>query len=354
MKHLNILISNDGKHAHYFERLGLMRALNAVPGINVAMYECKKYSPFDIFDQFNPDVFIGQLYNLDRPTYKCILERPHLKVALRAGDWGDFQLSYDNNRYGILYSTPNELEILKKLKDETGQPEFVFTHYDQESINKTHNYFIERLGIKIVGIPLAADIFDYYNGQYDSKFKCDVSFVGGWWPYKGINLDRYLRRLCFPLEKFNVKIFSSQPWPNMPKYCGQINSDRVKDLFASSTICPNISEPHSTDLGIDMNERIFKVLASGGFCINDNVEATKKLFTPGMEAVYANTPDEFEELVDLFIKDESERIRISNNGREKVLSYHTYFDRADLLLKSFGYNFEEAIKRAKNDKINSV
>ena len=44
-------------------------------------------SAFDAFDLFEPDMFLGQAYNLTSDLIKCIYERPHLKVGLRAGDW---------------------------------------------------------------------------------------------------------------------------------------------------------------------------------------------------------------------------------------------------------------------------
>ena len=79
------MISNDGKHAHYFQRMAWANSFAAI-GHQVMFWDCKTVSAFDAFDQFEPDIFLGQAYNLDEALIKCIYERPHLKIGLRFGD----------------------------------------------------------------------------------------------------------------------------------------------------------------------------------------------------------------------------------------------------------------------------
>lgn len=358
MKNLKILIASDGMHAHFFERHGWLSAFNTIPGINAVMYECKKYNAFDIFDSFNPDIFIGQLYNIDRPTYKCIINRPNLKVALRAGDWGDFQTTFDAaNHPTMLFSNENDLLLLKDLLDQTGQPEFVFNHYAQEDIEKTHNYFSERLNVKIVGLPMGADVFLYGGGKYHEEYDCDLSFIGGWWHNKAKNIDKCLRPLCYPVGKYNIKVYAWHPWPHLPQYCGNLDNSLAKHVFASSKICPNISEPHSTEFGIDMNERSFKTLCAGGFCIYDDVTAARRIYTDD-EVVFYKTPEEFKKIVDHYLINQVEARRIANNGQKKVFNSETYFDRINTILLSLGINKTQEINTAKwriiNDKINNI
>lgn len=359
MNNLKILIASDGMHAHFFERSGWLSAFNSVSGIQAVMYECKKYSAFDVFDKFDPDIFIGQLYNIDRATYKCILERPALKVALRAGDWGDFQNTFDHDKHPtMLFSAEQDLIMLKNILDQTGGPGFVFNHYDQPDIEKTHNYFIERLGIKVVGLPLAADVLLYGGGQYCDEFACDLSFIGGWWSNKAKNIDKCLRPLCQNVGEYNIKVFSRNPWPHLPQYCGCIEDEtQVKHVFASSKICPNISEPHSTEFGIDMNERSFKTLCAGGFCIYDNVAAARRIYEDD-EVVFYNDEHHFRKIVDHYLVNQEEARTIAKKGQEKVLAKHTYFDRIDTILSNLGINMSNEIGSAKqgiiNDKINNL
>jgi len=142
---MKVLIGSDGTHAHYYQRMAWANAFMAC-GIDVAIWDIKTNSPFDVFDQFEPDIFMGQAYNLDSATIKCIKERPHLKVGLRAGDWGDQTPEIDHTRFKILTCGVKERTMLEELKNQTGQPEFIHIHYTPEAIPHTHNRF-ESIGI---------------------------------------------------------------------------------------------------------------------------------------------------------------------------------------------------------------
>lgn len=354
MKNLKILIANDGYHAHYFERLGWLNAFNSIPCINAHMYNCKTEKAFDIFTQFEPDIFIGQLYNLDSATTKCILERPYLKVALRAGDWGNYQNTIDISKHPtMLFTSQNDINKLQILLQQSGQPEFIFNHYDQQDIEKTHNYFSEKLKIKLVGLPMAADIFMYGGGQYDPQFACDISFIGAWWDNKAKNIDKCLRPLCYPVGKYNIKVFAWHPWPNLPQYCGNLNQSYAKHVFASSKICPNISEPHSTEFGIDMNERSFKILCAGGFCIYDDVAAARRIYNDD-EVIFYKDEYEFKKIIDYYLSHPEEAKIIAHNGQKKVFDQHTYFDRINTILQGFGINMEDLCKNIKMKHIYNI
>jgi hypothetical protein len=329
---MKILISSDGVHAHYFQRLSWLNAFRYC-GIDAAIWDCKNVTAFDAFDSFEPDIFLGQSYNLTDSLLKCIYERPHLKVALRAGDWGDHEKEVDKSRYNILYCSNTEKAILSKLKNETGKPDFVHIHYDAEKVKFTHNFFSE-IGIEARSLMMCADTFVYGGGKYDKKLDCDIGFVGGYWPYKGQVINDYLFPLLNNVGEYSVKIFGNQPWP-VNQYCGLISDDDVKNLFVSSRISPNLSEPHAQKYGIDVNERIFKILYSGGFCVSDNVDSYS-LFGNGV--VLSDNPEDFKEKILFYLKEENQEKRqiISDIGKNTVKQSHTGFDRASQILKYFG------------------
>ena len=84
---MKILISSDGYHAHYYQRMSWVNAFSKMHGVTDALWDINSVSELDAFDGFESDIFLGQLYNLTPAVVKCIKERPHLKVGLRAGDW---------------------------------------------------------------------------------------------------------------------------------------------------------------------------------------------------------------------------------------------------------------------------
>ena len=327
---MKILISSDGLHAHFYQRSAWINAFETC-GIQTYFWDCKQVPAFDVFDAFEPDLFLGQSYNLTPDLIKCIYERPHLKVGLRSGDWGDQEKEVDKTKYNILYCSEQEKQILKKLKEETGQPEFVHIHYNDEEIQRTHNHF-ETIGIKPVSIMMCADTTIYNDAEPQEDLRCDIGFVGGYWPYKGQVINEYL----FPMLdsfKYKVKIFGNSPWP-ANQYCGVIDDDQLKDLFVSAKICPNLSEPHAQKFGIDVNERIFKILCSGGFCISDYVKSYE-MFGDGV--VLAKTPEDFRDKIKYYLEHHNERVIISKRGQQYVRQNHTGFHRVSKLLKSFGY-----------------
>lgn len=333
---MKILICNDGRHAHYYQRMAWANAFKAC-GAQVALWEKDAVPAFDVFDDFEPDIFMGQSYNLDEATIKCIMERPHLKVGLRAGDWGDHAAIVDKEKYNILFCSPKEREILQRLKDETGQPEFVHIHYTSEAVEWTHNYF-ETIGIRPISLMMCADVTTYRDAKFDPALECDIGFVGGYWPYKGQVINKYLFPLLGPTSQtmgdYKVKIFGNQPWP-VNQYCGFIQDNDVKNLFRSAAICPNLSEPHAQEFGFDVNERIFKILYAGGFCISDNVEGYKSLF--GDSVPLANDPEHFKLLIDQYLDDPEGRKKLSEEGLKIVERNHTSVHRAAQILAEFGY-----------------
>ena len=334
---MKILISNDGPHAHYYIRMSWAKVFSAM-GHRVQMWQTGEKPAFDVFDEFEPDLFMGQTYNLDKALFKCIKSRPHMKVVMRASDWGDMQKGIDLKKYPILVAQEKEKKLLEKLKEETGKPDFVHNHYHDNWIKATHNKWKD-IGIEPISLIHAADIFEFYLKQPSDVLKCDVGFVGGYWPYKAINLDKYLVSLCHPVGKYNIKIFGSSDWP-VVQYLGRIASENVGTLFASATISPNISEPHSQDFGYDIIERPFKILMSGGFCISDYVESMANDVFTNNEIVFAKTVKEFKTLVDYYIENPEKRAEHIEAGYNLVAQNHTYFHRVAKVFSKLGMDSE--------------
>ena len=336
---MKILISSDGPHAHYYIRLGWARALEAC-GHDVYIWDIESIPTFDMFDDFEPDIFMGQTYNLNKSVYKCIKERPHLKVVMRGSDWGDIQKEIDKEKYPILTARDDEIKLVEQLKKETQKPDFIHNHYLDNWITKTHNKWND-IGVRPVSLIHAADVFEYWGGQIVEHLKSDVSFIGGYWPYKAKCLDKYILRLCHPVGKYNIKIWASN-WP-VVQYMGRIAGDQARHVFRSATVCPNVSEPHSQDFGYDIIERPFKVLMSGGFCISDYVESMSKDVFNNDEIIFAKTPEEFETLIKYYAAHPEEREPYIQRGQKCVLEKHTYFHRMATMFHELGLE-NEAVK----------
>jgi spore maturation protein CgeB len=332
---MRILIANDGLHAHYYQRMALANGLTAL-GEDVAFWDISTCSAFDVFDNFQPDAFLGQSYNLDQSTIKCIMERPHLKVGLRVGD-------FKNDNPHILSIKKKEKNNLLELQESTGQVKFVHIHYTPEGVEQTHSEY-GQYGLNPVSLMMCADVHSYYHSKYDKTLSCDIGFVGGFWPYKGQVITPYLFPLLEESRGYNVKIFGNQPW-RVNQYCGNIKDNKVKDLFASAQVCPNLSEPHAQEFGFDVNERIFKILCAGGFCLSDNVEGYK-MFGDGI--AIADSPKDFHEKIEYYTRDSSgivENDIRSRMGHEFVMKNHTNIHRAADVISYFGHDIPDDLDK---------
>jgi hypothetical protein len=321
---MKIMISNDGPHAHYYIRLGWAKVFQAI-GHDVTIWDINTKSAYDAFDEFEPDLFMGQTYNLDRSLFNCIKERPEIKVVMRASDWGDMQNKIDKEKYPILTASKDESVWVERLKREVDKPDFVHNHYHDNWMKVTHNRW-SMIGVKVVSLIHGADVFDYAGAGVVDALESDITFVGGYWPYKAQSLDKYLLRLCHPVGKFNIKIFGGSDWP-VVQYAGRISNENVKHAFRSATVCPNVSEPHSQDFGYDIIERPFKILMSGGFCISDYVESMANDIFTNDEILFAKTPEEFEQLIEYYVNNPEKRTPYVERGYKCVLENHTYFHR---------------------------
>jgi spore maturation protein CgeB len=292
-------------------------------------HEVRFYNPqqsaLDQLNLYNPDLFIGTTYGLTRAICKYITTHPNMKVILRASDWGDYTDSIDLKRYEILVANNEEKTLLHTLKELTGKPDFIYNHYHDNYIHKTHKHWEENRQ-KVVSLLLAADITQYTNGQYNKEVASDICFIGSYHPYKARNLDRYIIPLCYPVGRYNVKIFSTWHWP-VSQYCGSIPTHINKHVLKSAKICLNISEPHSTDLGYDIIERPFYLLSNKCFCLSDYVQSMQEDVFDNGEIPSCKTPEEFFDAINFYINNEGEKQRCINKGYQRIIGEHTYFHR---------------------------
>ena len=315
-----------------FVRTGWGRVFSAI-GDDFVFWDPSKKCAFDAFAEFEPDIFIGCTYNVDNAVAKCISQRARLKVALFASAWGPLIDKIDRQVYPIVAVSEQEKHIVHLLKQETGQPEFVFIHVTDKYLEETMGGW-RSIGITPIGVLNGADLWETAGAVYDEALACDVGFVGGYWPYKARNLNRYLLPLCQPDSGLQVKLFGNSVWP-AAQYLGNIENRDVKHLFVSATVCPNVSEPHSTDLNFDLIERPFKILAAGGFCISDYVGEAREIFSED-ELLMEKTPEAFEAAIRHCVKYPERRESFIKAGQKRVLANHTYFERVATLLANLG------------------
>lgn len=323
-------------------RAGWGRVLQGL-GHEFTFWDPRAASAFDIFARINPDVFIGTTYDLDDATEKCLRARPELRVALFASAWGPLLDGLPESEFPIVRARADEVARVARLRRDTGQPCFVFLHASGDYLHGAMSGW-GTVGVPYLGVLNAADVYLYGRPRFNPDLFCDACFVGGKWPYKARKLEPYI----YPLQgrvvrrpdysgPLRLKVFGRNHW-EFPCYLGPLSPRHEADLFASATLCLNVSEPHSTDprWGGDIIERVFKVLCAGGRLVTDRVPEMDALF-PANCYVAADDPADFHDLVVRHAGCPQSIQDCAVRGRQYVLDNHTYHHRVQKLMAGLGF-----------------
>lgn len=165
-------------------------------------------------------------------------------------------------------------------------------------------------------------------------YKYDVSFVGGYHPYRKWFIDTLKKR------GINIQAFGNG-WDN-----GPLNADDMNKLFVSSKINLNIGNSVSYDIryiysGIkpfinsfrssknssQMKARNFEIPYFGGFQLADYVPTLENYFDIGKEVACYKDIDEAELLIRYYLENEEERETIKSKAHKKAIQEHGYINR---------------------------
>lgn len=207
------------------------------------------------------------------------------------------------------------------------KPDFVYCYCSDTFTPEYFGYYTSKHGIPVVGLPTAADITVYKPFAAEDRYKCDVAWVGGKWPYKAVMMDQYLP----PLFSNKCQIFG---WGNTWRNNQAINDSDVPRLFSSAKICPSVSETHTAHHPVDVPERVFKVPAAGGFTIHTPTPAGTDLW--GDTIPMAKDVKHWVELHNFYLSHDAERTALAKKQRELILARHTYFDRCAGIARVLG------------------
>lgn len=291
----------------------------------------------EVLKKYKPDIFISYLthYHHKFLDLDAVAEqrREGLVFFTQIYTWKKV-----NNQYGggDLKSDKRLISLIKN-----GLAGDVFFSWIEQG-DPLMDGFTKTTGYTYQTVLMAANKKVYYH-DYDEKYKADISYVGNNLPDK----KEFFQKHLVPLfKKYKVRVYGND-WTLIDKISGYaqkagqyfnieplkhvrkvaLNEEGGRKVYSSSTISLNIHEEHQRRLGCDFNERTFKIIASGGFEICDNVKVLRKYFTEKELIIGENTRDWFAK-IDYYIKNPEKRPPIIEAGKKKVLSEHTYHNRA--------------------------
>ena len=123
---------------------------------------------------------------------------------------------------------------------------------------------------------------------------------------------------------YNVPLLRSMRKP-------RLKLEDERRIYSSSKISINFHEEYQRQYG-DLNERTFKIPASGGFEIIDDVISLSKYFTDGKDIVIARNKKDWFEKIHYYIANPEKRLPIIKEGRKTILQHHTYHQRVKQLI----------------------
>jgi len=264
--------------------------------------------------------------------------RPHLYLG--CSGWRQNLPQWARNKFGTkvgIHINPWGTTILRALPGEPNinesedakkwtisqNPDFAYCYGGSHDITHIWNHWTDKAGIPVVPMPTGGDAVAHTVMNPHPSYLCDVGFIGGRWPYKSINLNKYLVPV---LNNTNSIIYGWGGWQGHKSYCGPIKNNKVNLLFSSAKVCPAVVEPHTARYGIDIPERMFKIPLGGGFVVCDPVKNLNK-HVPLETFPMANNSKHYGELISYYLKNSKDRLNLKQQQRLEILKNHTYFSR---------------------------
>ncbi|MEE5989470.1 MAG: glycosyltransferase [Lachnospiraceae bacterium] len=143
--------------------------------------------------------------------------------------------------------------------------------------------------------------------------------------YEKSSRDRIeaLRKLS---EKMQVTLYTSKDIPGDLKdklNCkGYVSYDEgMPKVFLASKININIT---MSGIETGIPQRVFDIMAYGGFCLTDWRPEIEEIFESGKEIVTAHSVDEMAEKADYYLKHDRERLDIAAAGYKRVKEQYSY------------------------------
>lgn len=266
---------------------------------------------------FNPDMVVG--YGLI-PIYVYVMEDHVLNL------FESLKIPY----VSVIYDNPLESAIFNNAVCALGSDIYFPFCWDKYYVDS-----MKLLGFNNVNyLPIASNTKRFYkmpeNLREMNPYKEEVSFVGAWSKKREVILLSLSKRCKPAIYGYLWDENASERAKALYKKDID-NLTELQQVYNYSNVNLNIS----MDQGItSLNMRVFDVLACEGFLITDYKPDLETLFDIEKEIVCFRDPEELENLIDYYSRNEKARKDIARLGRRRVLREHTYIRRAEYIIET--------------------
>ena len=296
---MSILIGLTGNLQNSPEFFSWVKVLSVLQ-LDGSVWNIESKPAFDAFDEFCPSIFICKDSDITEAICKCINEIPELTVIIKTEK-----------------PLEDKLDLLKKI-----QPSLIYSNDHIDFVKEIYSSYLKE-GLRVESVLSFADVLSFSNSSYKEGLSSDVCHVGG----LGDNSEArsYLCKLCYPVGKYNVKLFNDEHIPTCQNL-GMISPTIAKDIYRSSKVCPVFASSDSC-----IPREFFDIVVSGGNpCISSN-KATKKVF--GTEVKQFSNFNELVGIINSKTKTETTEL---DSLMDNILNNHTSFHRMAYIFSLVG------------------
>jgi spore maturation protein CgeB len=173
---------------------------------------------------------------------------------------------------------------------------------------------------------------EYRKFGVNKRFACDLSYMG---TYAQDRQPKIEELLCAPARALPEQSFlvagpqypKSLKWPRNVRRITHLNPGWHARFYSSSRITLNVTRRDMVRAGFSPSVRLFEAAACAATIVSDNWPGLDTFFTPGIEILLPNSPDD----VVRILRDASDQDlrRIGQRAQERVLAEHTSTKRAE-------------------------
>lgn len=220
---------------------------------------------------------------------------------------------YNRFKFDELFSQEEEDQRAKKEVDMIMEQCFCKWDDTTSIYNKASNDLVKFLLRK-------EPVYDWDEYSLDSTF-----YVEGFKLARRLNYKERVAVLNTAAQKHQVYLYTDDK--NIDKLInveikGTVNCmDEMPAAFYCSKINLNISS-RSIESGIP--QRIFDIMASGGFVLTNYQSELEEYFEIGKDLEVFHNLEELRHKIDYYLSHETERLRIALNGYQKVRDRYSY------------------------------
>lgn len=189
----------------------------------------------------------------------------------------------------------------------------------------------KRLGARLcVPIYNALDSTTHYSAQPQSRFRCDLGFLGNRLPDREARVEEFFLKPAklLPHRDFLV---AGAGWddkltPANIRKSGHVGTGDHNAFFCSSLATLNINRHSMARIGFSPPTRVFEAAGAGVCIITDAWQGIERFLEPGREVLVAADGDQVADSLSRLTPDIA--LKIGEAGRKQILAHHTYAHRA--------------------------